>query len=604
MTAIAQFTIYSLNDVIASTTAPESPYKGQLWVNTSYSPPRTYVYNGSAWKEQNGTDTLRTNVSTLTTKASNLETNLNGLTSEVSAVTTRVTTTETELGEVQTEVEELSSDVSTLQQTATSIQASVTTNKNNISSLTVSVNGLTTRVTTAEGNISSLTQRATSLEAEVSGKVDETYGDSTSTFGWVLKSTGFYVYSNATTVVSITSSALTVKGTIYATAGEMQNMTITGYLRFGGNTSYYISANYNDSNWYLSLPGLRIDNASKAVFSGRLSAPTGTIGGFTITTTAIYKSKTAYNDANEGVYIGTTGIGLGAGTFYVTSAGKLYATDAEISGTITATSGTIGGFTIGETSLTNSTGGSKIEITSGNYTTRFSSNAVSASYSSSSGWAGWSLNLNGFSIAKNVSSTYPGIDILPSYTKRSSYTGTGSTTVAEACITSNFIGSYNVDTGYTSTSVPFIIGIPREYQDPPYAGANEWGSFARFVDYLKAELVYDSYYGSKWYLRNAYTGTSYDIVDAITHVSGHKFYFWKYTSSVTADAAPSCTKSTHGLSTVSGAIVVPRATATSTSGLSGYANVTTGTNRYGVTISGTTVYVAFDDGTFKNGFFA
>lgn len=109
MTAIAQFTIYSLNDVIASTTAPESPYKGQLWVNTSYSPPRTYVYNGSAWKEQNGTDTLRTNVSTLTTKASNLETNLNGLTSEVSAVTTRVTTTETELGEVQTEVEELSS---------------------------------------------------------------------------------------------------------------------------------------------------------------------------------------------------------------------------------------------------------------------------------------------------------------------------------------------------------------------------------------------------------------------------------------------------------------------------------------------------------------
>ena len=48
MQAQAQFTIHSLNDVVASTTAPSSPYKGQLWVDTSYSPPRTFVYNGSA----------------------------------------------------------------------------------------------------------------------------------------------------------------------------------------------------------------------------------------------------------------------------------------------------------------------------------------------------------------------------------------------------------------------------------------------------------------------------------------------------------------------------------------------------------------------------
>ena len=68
MKAQAQYTIHTLNDVVASNTAPNNPYKGQLWVDTSYSPPRTFVYNGSAWKEQNGTDTLRTNVSTLTTK--------------------------------------------------------------------------------------------------------------------------------------------------------------------------------------------------------------------------------------------------------------------------------------------------------------------------------------------------------------------------------------------------------------------------------------------------------------------------------------------------------------------------------------------------------
>lgn len=30
-----QFTIYSLNDVATQSTAPENPYKGQLWVDTS-----------------------------------------------------------------------------------------------------------------------------------------------------------------------------------------------------------------------------------------------------------------------------------------------------------------------------------------------------------------------------------------------------------------------------------------------------------------------------------------------------------------------------------------------------------------------------------------
>ena len=118
MKAQAQFTIHSLNDVIASTTSPSNPYKGQLWVNTSYSPPRTYVYNGSAWKEQNGTDTLRSNVSTLTTKANNLQSSLDGLTSEVSVLTQEVDNN-------TSNITTLTASVSTLQQTATEISAEV-----------------------------------------------------------------------------------------------------------------------------------------------------------------------------------------------------------------------------------------------------------------------------------------------------------------------------------------------------------------------------------------------------------------------------------------------------------------------------------------------
>jgi hypothetical protein len=110
-------------------------------------------------------------------------------------------------------------------------------------------------------------------------------------------------------------------------------------LYFGNNKSYYLSPNYNNASWYIYLKNFKVDETN-AYFSGQLSAPSGNIGGFTISTSAIYSnSKTSYNSTTSGVYVGTSGIGLGAGTFYVTSAGKLYASDAEITGSVNATSG-------------------------------------------------------------------------------------------------------------------------------------------------------------------------------------------------------------------------------------------------------------------------
>lgn len=598
MRAIAQFTIHSLNDVVTSATAPTNPYLGQLWVNTSYSPPRTYVWNGSAWKEQNGTDSMRDDISTLTTRASELKTSLDGLTSTVSVITQEV---DNNTGKITT----LSSKVSTLEQTAESIEARVEDNEGAISSLTVSLNSLTSRVSTAEGNISTLTQRADSIEAEVDGKVDEAYGSSSSSFGWSLKTTGFYVYSNKSTVVKITSSGLEVTGDITAKSGSLENMTIAGYLYFGGNKSYYISANNNNSNYYIYLPGFNVNNTT-ATFSGKLSAPSGTIGGFTITTSAIYKTKTSYNDSNQGVYLGTSGIGLGAGSFYVTSAGKLYASNAEISGTITATAGTIGGFTIGATSLTNSNGGSSIVISSGDYKTTFSANAVSASYGSGDSFRGWSLGLDKFSLRSYTSSKYTGIVITPNYKKRTSSSSRTNTTVAEGCITSARDTYYNADTATTTISAtPFIIGIPRQYADSPYVPVYEWGAYARFVSYQSCELVYDSAYSGKWYLRNV-SGSTYDLTDLIPHVKNHKFYFWYRTASVSNDSRVSITKSTHGLSTVRGAIVIPREKSTNGEGsnLNGDNNLINKRANYGIYISGTTVYVVVDSNGLPNGFYA
>lgn len=64
------------------------------------------------------------------------------------------------------------------------------------------------------------------------------------------------------------------------------------------------------------------------------------IGGFTVARGAaksyIAIGKSAYNDSNSGVYLGTDGIGLGSQTFYVTSAGYLHAINGYFEGTVSA----------------------------------------------------------------------------------------------------------------------------------------------------------------------------------------------------------------------------------------------------------------------------
>lgn len=356
MRAQAQFTVHTLNDVVTSKTAPENPYVGQLWVKTSVSPPTTMVWNGSAWKEANGTEEIRTSISTLTTKEATLERNLNGLTSRVSLVETTVETVESDTAEAKQNILNLQSTVSEVSQTASDLSVRVTKNETDISSLSVSVSGIATRVSTAEGNISSVKQSVSSLTTrigsaegnisslkqtatELSGEIEkkaDAEGGNTSSFGWKITADGLYLYCNGKTVLSVNQTGVSLLGCITATSGSIEEISVSKKLYLGDGREYYISPNYNDSDYYIYLPGFRVNDASGAVFSGSLSAPSGTIGGFTITSTAIYKTKTSYSSSTAGVYIGTDGIGLGAGTFFVSSYGSL-----------TAKSGTVGGFTIG-----------------------------------------------------------------------------------------------------------------------------------------------------------------------------------------------------------------------------------------------------------------
>lgn len=114
------------------------------------------------------------------------------------------------------------------------------------------------------------------------------------------------------------------------------------YIMIMDEAGFSINSADKTSGIFVDAKGLTI--------TGKIFAKEGgEIGGFYIYTSYLSsnKEKTTYNDTKQdGVYVGPDGIGLGKGTFYVTSSGALHATGADISGAIYASEGTIGDFTL------------------------------------------------------------------------------------------------------------------------------------------------------------------------------------------------------------------------------------------------------------------
>ena len=104
----------------------------------------------------------------------------------------------------------------------------------------------------------------------------------------------------------------------------------------------YLASASDESNNWICATDSNGKNTFYVAKDGKVYATSGEIGGFTLGDKAIYKTKTSYDSDTDGVYLGTDGIGLGKKKFYVTSDGALTATDATITGTITG-SDIIGG---------------------------------------------------------------------------------------------------------------------------------------------------------------------------------------------------------------------------------------------------------------------
>ncbi len=179
----------------------------------------------------------------------------------------------------------------------------------------------------------------------------------------VSNSSGYAIWAGHATA---SSAPFSVKydGTIKATAGTIGNFTLNSALYSNGHSAW----NTNSSGIYINNDGIAggpqgkwwfwTDGSAKigqmslstagvlTLGSISLSANgTATIGPWIVTSSSIYKGNATYGNAS-GMYFGDSGLSLGS-AFQVTSAGVLSATGADLTGKVSATSGSIGGWQIG-----------------------------------------------------------------------------------------------------------------------------------------------------------------------------------------------------------------------------------------------------------------
>lgn len=86
---------------------------------------------------------------------------------------------------------------------------------------------------------------------------------------------------------------------IDANSLKVNAANVTGQLKFGSNTGYFIDVN-NESDLYVNLPNFFVTKTL------------GCIGGFYITSNALYNGKTTFASTDSGVYVGTNGISCGS----------------------------------------------------------------------------------------------------------------------------------------------------------------------------------------------------------------------------------------------------------------------------------------------------
>lgn len=246
----------------------------------------------------------------------------------IEAVASRTTVLEKETStlkinynSISTEVSNAKGDITELRQTANSITSRVENSEGKISTIEQKVDGITTRVGTAEGNISSVTQKADAVTVEVANARGGKASLKAALDGIV---SSVYSKSEIDGKVTELNSSISQKADSVTLEAYAKSETVSGYV-----------------SWLNAKIDLKQDAIDLSVYATNKSVDdkTGAI------TTSL---------KGMGINIDTEKITIsGTGNFIVdTTNFKLYENgNAEITGTIYAKNGTIGGITINENSI-------------------------------------------------------------------------------------------------------------------------------------------------------------------------------------------------------------------------------------------------------------
>lgn len=259
---------------------------------------------------------------------------------------------------------------------------------------------------------------------------------------------------------------LTIDGTVTASSGKIGGWTIGATSIYSGSNSFD-----NSNSMYFGTSGLSIKNTFKVTNGGVLTATSGTIGGWNLAADKIYSSSNPNNSGytQSGVmYFGTSGLSLGT-TFNVTN-----------TGIITASSGKIGGWNLssnsiysGSNSLNNSNSmyfginglnlKNKLVFDSTNNTLTIDGTITSSAGSI----GGWKLSSNSIYSTSNANSSYNEAGVMYFGTSGLSLSDKFSVTPQGALTASSGkIGGWDIGTTALSSGIVSITSV---------GSGNGWG---------------------------------------------------------------------------------------------------------------------------------
>lgn len=219
---------------------------------------------------------------------------------------------------IQTLFDSINADGQQIRSEVTTLNTEIEQALGRVNALVRTVEETTSQVSNLEDEVQSL---VTQTASQISAKVDKVGGNASS-FGWNLGATSFTLTSGNNTVFEAKSTGVKITGNITATSGYIgsssQGFTINSSSFYNGTNSMSSTSD----GVYIGTDGINLAGKFKVDKYGAMAATSGSIGGFTITSSSIYNGANSMSSYSNGVYIGTDGINV-AGKFKVTYLGVI-----------------------------------------------------------------------------------------------------------------------------------------------------------------------------------------------------------------------------------------------------------------------------------------